>query len=660
MRRRNNLQFYGFRESSAFVPKYIPKQTCESGVSVEISKEDGNIITIGKDGGIVATLALEIENEKLSLVNTQTGFKLSTVDIPGADCVKDLSFEWSNGILTVLVTKNNGQPAQNYTIDLGSVVNAYTAGDGINISDDNEISVKLAQDGGIVFNNESELELDDSKVANQDEIDNVTEDIENLYYLVDVVSGDVEDVKDDIESLSGAVEDINDELEEINERLDNVVPPDGSVVELSHKLDEFSANTEAEIDAIEGAIEALDAAIDDLEDNKLDKSAYTEVDLSTKQDTLVSGVNIKTVNEISLLGEGNVDAKDVIYMKRSGDEYHEALWTNNRWVYSMNPINGASGKLYLDVDSKKLYMYTNDFIELNGQQDLSNYYNKTETDTLLEGKLDATAYTPTDLSNYYNKTEVDDKLDDKLDATAYTPTDLSNYYDKDEVDGMLAEKADLSVLTENERVVSEALNDLNNRKLDASAYTPTDLSNYYTKDETYSVAEVNELLDGKASNDRVDGLEARIDSLPDMSWVETEIENKADQSDVDALSGMMDNFVTQTAFTESQNAQNLVIDGKAEQAAVSELNDKLGAIVGLNNIVEGENGYEYIPTTTLNTSSKVVDHVQYLLHAMTEDVDGLTFDENAGCVALLTKLMALIDGLSGDDIVALNTKLKNL
>ena len=37
--------------------------------------------------------------------------------------------------------------------------------------------------------------------------------------------------------------------------------------------------------------------------------------------------------------------------------------------------------------------------------DLSNYYTKSETDGLLDTKLDVTAYTPTDLSNYYTKSE---------------------------------------------------------------------------------------------------------------------------------------------------------------------------------------------------------------------------------------------------------------
>ena len=65
----------------------------------------------------------------------------------------------------------------------------------------------------------------------------------------------------------------------------------------------------------------------------------------------------------------------------------------------------------------------------------------------------------------------------KLDASAYTPTDLSNYYTKGQTDDLLDEK------------------------LDASAYTPTDLSNYYTKQETNGV--VNGAVSGKADTSAV-------------------------------------------------------------------------------------------------------------------------------------------------------------
>lgn len=65
--------------------------------------------------------------------------------------------------------------------------------------------------------------------------------------------------------------------------------------------------------------------------------------------------------------------------------------------------------------------------------DLSNYYTKSETDGLLDTKLDVTAYTPTDLSNYYTKsetsgaTEISTALESKADtATTYTKTETDN------------------------------------------------------------------------------------------------------------------------------------------------------------------------------------------------------------------------------------------
>lgn len=50
-----------------------------------------------------------------------------------------------------------------------------------------------------------------------------------------------------------------------------------------------------------------------------------------------------------------------------------------------------------------------------------------------------------------------------------------------------------------EEAIAAALNDLNDRKLDASAYTPTDLSNYYTKGETSGKTEISNALGGKVS-----------------------------------------------------------------------------------------------------------------------------------------------------------------
>lgn len=63
---------------------------------------------------------------------------------------------------------------------------------------------------------------------------------------------------------------------------------------------------------------------------------------------------------------------------------------------------------------------------------------------------------------------------------------------------LVTAKAVLEVIKDNEEVVASSLNDLNERKLDVSAYTPTDLSNYYTKAETSGKTEIENALSSKA------------------------------------------------------------------------------------------------------------------------------------------------------------------
>lgn len=84
----------------------------------------------------------------------------------------------------------------------------------------------------------------------------------------------------------------------------------------------------------------------------------------------------------------------------------------------------------------------------------------------------------------------------------YIGADLSNYYDKTEIDNLVGSGFTSSSITdviiENEEVVSAALADLDERKLDATAYTPTDLSNYYTKSETSGATEISTALGAKS------------------------------------------------------------------------------------------------------------------------------------------------------------------
>lgn len=169
--------------------------------------------------------------------------------------------------------------------------------------------------------------------------------------------------------------------------------------------------------------------------------------------------------------------------------------------------------------------------------DLSNYYTKSETSgaTELTTAFSAKANTATTLAGYgitdaYTKsetsgaTEISNALGGKVNSATFTghTADTTVHFTtgtvQTQIDNSISGKVNTSdiisaitpsnsgstapiatkVVAENELIVSNALTDLDERKLDASAYTPTDLSNYYTKSETSGATEISNALAGKS------------------------------------------------------------------------------------------------------------------------------------------------------------------
>ena len=77
-----------------------------------------------------------------------------------------------------------------------------------------------------------------------------------------------------------------------------------------------------------------------------------------------------------------------------------------------------------------------------GTTNLTNYYNKSETDTLLNNKYDKTE-TDTLLNNKYDKTETDTLLNNKYDKSE-TDTLLNNKYIKTDTDTLLDAKLNIN------------------------------------------------------------------------------------------------------------------------------------------------------------------------------------------------------------------------
>ena len=240
------------------------------------------------------------------------------------------------------------------------------------------------------------------------------------------------------------------------------------------------------------------AALNDLDDRKMDLSAYTPTDLSnyyTKDETsgrteISSALGAKVNSQTFISHTADTNVHVTSEEKEEWNAKADESWVNEKLGSAFTGTNsGVTITEYIEANEEVIAAALND---------------------LNQGKLDASAYTPTDLSNYYTKDEIDDEL--------------LNYYTKEETSGAteledaFAEKVDVlwieeklgsgftgansantvtEVIETNEKVIAASLNDLDERKMDATAYTPTDLSNYYTKSQTSGKTEISTALGTK-------------------------------------------------------------------------------------------------------------------------------------------------------------------
>ena len=193
--------------------------------------------------------------------------------------------------------------------------------------------------------------------------------------------------------------------------------------------------------------------------NYYDKT-QTDLLVDAKQDILVSGTSIKTINGESVLGSGDivitggeVDLTDY-YDKTETDSLVDTKQDNLVSGTNIKTINGQS-------------VLGSGDIEITGEEvDLTNYYDKPQTETLLSNKVDKVVgkglstndFTDTFKQAYdghltntsnphnttanqvgaYSKIEVDNLLAN-IDISEAS---LTNYYDKTETETLLSNKID--------------------------------------------------------------------------------------------------------------------------------------------------------------------------------------------------------------------------
>jgi hypothetical protein len=203
---------------------------------------------------------------------------------------------------------------------------------------------------------------------------------------------------------------------------------------------------------------------------------YTKSEIDEKIDEIViSGGGITSGEVQTMIDESIADKADkseipTVPTKVSSFEndvpyltQHQSLsgYATEQWVLDKHYISGVDLSDYATKEYVSGFTYDKATIDEKvaggGTFDPTQYYNKTQTNELLDNKLDASAYTPCDLSNYYTKSETNNQISSATTDMA-TKTwvqsqgyltqhqDLSNYALKSEIPD-ISGKQDISGMT---------------------------------------------------------------------------------------------------------------------------------------------------------------------------------------------------------------------
>jgi len=278
-------------------------------------------------------------------------------------------------------------------------------------------------------------------------------------------------------------------------------------------------------------------------------------------------------------------------------------------TYSDLPsIDVRVGDVYnVEEDGSNYAWNGTEWDKLGGDVDLSNYYNKTQTDTLLNGKVDNST-----LNDYYTKTRTDELLNTKVDKTTYNSK-------VQELETELGEKIEESDLAD------------------------------YVKDTDYATAQKGGVVKTRVQYGILNGIDGVLGLLYIYKAGNSEIANKQQKYhpivpanlDYAVKVGVTTNTETLTdeekgnaqdwlGITESQTAQDELISELQEEN--KELYDAMAKVAGsgtdvtLNNTAKGKMPIEVSGNTEQDgeTSKNLLPN-----NATTQTINGVTFTKNS-------------------------------
>ena len=281
-----------------------------------------------------------------------------------------------------------------------------------------------------------------------------------------------------------------------------------------------------------------------LKANKAD--VYSKFEIDDKFDD-IDFSNYYTKNEV------NIKIDDVIAGTIDLSQYYKKTETDNKLSSKVDKIAGKqlSSNDFSNAEKAKLQSLTN-YDDTAIKQSIALKANKSELPntsilaTKDELKLKA------DAKNVYSKVEVDAKIDDVI---AGGEVDLSSYYKKNEIDSKLSLKADSTdVYTKSQTYTKDEVNDLigtgstggtgttdtySKSEIDLKLSLKADSANTYSRSELYTRSQIDSKLANKTDVSRTTTIELELNKKANSSDVYTkeEVDNLIDDIEAGGTGG---------------------------------------------------------------------------------------------------------------------------
>lgn len=294
----------------------------------------GNTITINVKGDFS-----DVNNVRVYIIDPRFNRKPLnyTIDNGGLVILYQGKEQKYYGMYSIVVIKNQGMENQEV------IKKEYLfclVGCSEDATDPNEIDIDTTFQVGVLGAsiNGMKSELDDIK-KKIDEFDfNVITNLEKKHdteitELTDKHNSDINEINKEVQSLTDKITGMENEHDtDINEI--NV-----GIQSISDRITEMEKGYDSKINEKVG----------NLESTKADKSEITDVMelINTKQDSLISGTNIKTINGESLLGEGNIEIK-------SGGEIPEELKTIPQELSELKDLVNQNSNLISNINDEHM------------------------------------------------------------------------------------------------------------------------------------------------------------------------------------------------------------------------------------------------------------------------------------------------------------------